>query len=828
MVARPTPIDPQHAWTVLERLHAAQPEQRLALLDTSELDEGTRGFVREVLGRGLGGTTASDASRLPGVRARYRLGGLLGEGGYGQVYLARSTRPPKRVVAVKVLRSGLDSSRILRRFEGEQQALARLDHPGIAGIFESGVTDEGRPFFAMPLVLGETILRHCDRERSDVRERVRLFREVVDAVAHAHRRGVLHRDLKPSNLIVAAGERGPRATVIDFGIAKSLDEPLSEHTFATEDGTVVGTPEYMSPEQADGLPEAADVRSDVFALGVILYELLCSHLPIDRETLRRGGTSRIGSTIRSTVAVSPSRRVGLDGIRLEGGESTPWRRRGLEGADELVAALRGNLDAICMKAMAKDQADRYVNADALLADLDRHLEGDAVLARQHSWRDSLRGAIRRHRTAVAVALAVALALAVGLVSTLTFAFQSMRQSEARRQAATRAEAFAGFLGGIFAGLDPEQAKGKDTVLLELMLEDAAESLAAGSELDGDPLDAQIAANLHLVLGIAYLRLARLEPAEFHLTAAADGFAARRSPGEAPSASEIDALFELATLRMTQYRDDEAIEVANRCLEVLGWPQDPDAILDRRAMLMLAKFGKIAAAFDGDRLSITEGRGEPVEFSRRVAALARSRFGDDDPLTLKVLGQHGRVLEQSGHRQESIAVLEDTVARSSRINGRGHPDTLQAVLYLTVAYSDASNVPLIEVWLDDFEQTYGPDHPMVANLLLNYGSGLRRQERFEEARIPLHAALNRFARKFGPTHPMTVWTENTLLYTLEALQLDEEAEAILVARYASFAGEPPMNSEDLDSFDWWREWFRGWSGREAAIAPEHLAALGLND
>jgi serine/threonine protein kinase len=812
MVAQDSRFDPQSAWGLLERMIVLPESDRLALLDAEPIDEATRSFVIEILDRTRDGhaASASPSSAPPEIHARYRLLARVGEGGFGEVFLGRSMRPPKRLAAVKVLRSGLDGPRILRRFEAEQQALARLSHPAIAGIFESGTTDDGRPFFAMPYVRGESIVKHCDAAQLDVRQRVALFREVVDAVAHAHRRGVLHRDLKPANILVGETDTGSHPVIIDFGIAKSLDEPLSERTVATEAGRAIGTPEYMSPEQADGLPEAADVRSDLYALGVILYELLCGELPIDRETLRRGGTSRIGETIRSTTVPPPSRRAEL---AREEPDGSRWARRGEHSPASLAAALRGDLDAVCLKCLAKEQVDRYAGADALLADLDRAIAGEPVLARRHSWKDTLRSAIRRHRTAVMVATAAALALAIGLAGTIAFAVQATRESEARRIEANRAKAFAAFLGGIFSGLDPEQAKGSDLTLLRLLLDDASEDLERKERDPELALGDQLAAELHLTLGIAYLRLQLLDQAEPHLVRAVDGLEARHAPGMAPEPELVEALDELARLRMTQYRNEECVETANRLLEVLGWPEDREVLADPTAIQTLARLGKINAGFEGDRLVIVTDSEAGIELSRDLAALARERYDEGDPARLIVLQQHGRVLDNSGRKAEGIALLEDVIRQSERLHGRRHPATLQTVLYLTVAYtsSDPRANALIDAWLPDFEATYRPGHPMIANLRLNYAAGLQKQGRHAEAREYLIDARQRFIDAFGEEHAMTIWVENTLLFTLQPLGLADEAEAILVERMDRWS-DRPLTDEEREQLEWWSPWFEGWAGR----------------
>ncbi|MDA0974362.1 MAG: serine/threonine-protein kinase, partial [Planctomycetota bacterium] len=757
------------------------------------------------------------ATTTPTIRARYRLLDRLGEGGFGEVFLGRSMRPPKRLVAVKVLRTGMAGERILRRFESEQQALARLDHPAIAGIFESGTTDDGRPFFAMPLAVGEPITAHAQHARLSTRRRVELFRTLVDAVAHAHRRGVLHRDLKPANVVVGTNDSGTAMAVIDFGIAKSLDEPLSEHTLVTEAGAVVGTPEYMSPEQADGLPEAADVRSDVYALGTILYELLCRHRPIDRETLRRGGVGRVGETIRTTLVAPPSRRCRLDGRTDE------------------AARIAGDLDAVCMKALAKDQADRYAGADAMLADLDRFLAGEPVLARAHSWRDNLRVAVRRHRTAVAVAASVALALAVGLASTVAFAIQAKRESEARRVQADRAATLADFLAGIFGQLDPEQARGRDTTLLRIMLDDAAEEL-----LDNEhQLPNDVAAELHLVLGTAYLKLLVLEPAEFHIGAAQVGLT--RSTDAERDRHEVDALVALLRLRnitaATPEHVQQLVDAANRLFDRFGWPADPDATLPGPVVNALSVLAHSSEGYtiENDRLVPCTGRtpqpdaersaSEPVAcrsvLLERVFALAESTFGPDHRVTLKARSDLGRAYELEGNAELAHRWMLDALAASEAALGRQDPITLDMVICTQIAASKVGGNTDYGDWLPDFEAAFPPNHPRLSAMRQNHGWTLRNSGRNLEA-VPLFESAYRSARdNLGPIHHTTIWNLTSLLQALADLPDAKACEREIVAIFDAYAArseaDPGIAAELLKFHDW----FEQWQGRPPAYPPQVL-------
>ena len=237
------------------------------------------------------------------------------------------------------------------------------------------------------------------------------------------------------------------------------------------------------------------------------------------------------------------------------------------------------------------------------------------------------------------------------------------------------------------------------------------------------------------------------------------------------------------------------------------------LADPTAIQMLASLGKINAGFDGDRLAIVDGSEAGFELSRDLAALARERFAEDDPVRIRVLQQHGRVLDNSGRKAEGIALLEEVLARSEAVHGRRHPATLQTVLYLTVAYtsSDPRANALIDDWMPDFEATYRPGHPMIANLLLNYAAGLQKQGRHAEAREYLVEARRRFIESFGEEHAMTIWIENTLLFTLEALKQSDEAQAILVDRMDRWA-DRPLTDDERASLEWWPTWFEGWAGR----------------
>ena len=378
---------------------------------------------------GSGPTIAVDSStpRLtlgasdPEQIAAYRILGRIGEGGMATVYKAEQRDPVRRIVALKVIKLGMDSKQVVARFEAERQALALMNHPNVAKVFEAGMTDGGRPYFAMEFVPGVPITRYCDDSHLTIHQRIELFIPVCQAVQHAHQKGIIHRDLKPGNILVQLFEGEPVPKVIDFGIAKATNQSLTQHTLHTEVGSMLGTPEYMSPEQAQTSGLDVDTRTDIYSLGVILYQLLTGTLPFDPRELRSGGPEGIVRTLRESEPPRPSTRVGS----LSGQASDPvacedprTRLARTHGADPhaLLRELRGDLDWIVLKAMEKDRSRRYATANALAVDLQRYLDEDPVAARPPTTWYRVQKFTRRHRTGVLVTASTFVALVLSLAA----------------------------------------------------------------------------------------------------------------------------------------------------------------------------------------------------------------------------------------------------------------------------------------------------------------------------------------------------------------------------------------------------------------------------
>jgi serine/threonine protein kinase len=359
----------------------------------------------------------------PGTRiGPYKILQSIGEGGFGSVFMAEQERPVQRKVALKIIKLGMDTLQVVARFEQERQALAMMDHPNIARVLDAGATETGRPFFVMELVKGIPFVEYCDKNNLSIEDRLALFAQVCNAVQHAHTKGIIHRDIKPSNILVSTQDGRPHAKVIDFGIAKATASKLTEKTLFTEHRQLIGTPEYMSPEQAEGSLDI-DTRTDVYSLGVLLYELLTGTTPFAGQELRSAAYAEIQRIIREVEPPKPSTRLEANSHTIA---SIAAQRH--TAPKRLGTLVRGELDWIVMKALEKDRQRRYETASGLAMDINRYLSGEAVLAAPPSASYRLKKVIRRHKGPVAAGSAVAAALLIGVVA---FAWQFKVASEQR-------------------------------------------------------------------------------------------------------------------------------------------------------------------------------------------------------------------------------------------------------------------------------------------------------------------------------------------------------------------------------------------------------------
>jgi serine/threonine protein kinase len=484
---------------------------------------------------------------------RYKLLQQIGEGGFGIVFMAEQQEPVRRMVALKIIKAGMDTREVIARFEAERQALALMDHPNIARVLDGGSTASGRPYFVMDLVKGIPITEFCDQNHLSTEARLRLFMKVCAGVQHAHQKGIIHRDLKPTNVLVTVQEGEPVPKVIDFGIAKAIGQKLTERTLFTRFEQLIGTPAYMSPEQAEWSGVDIDTRSDIYSLGALLYELLTGTTPFEKETLARAALDEVRRMLRETELPTPSTRLQGLGQRLD----EVARQRHTEPS-LLTRLVRGDLDWIVMRALDKDRARRYETANELAHDLERHLRGEPVVAGPPSNIYRAGKFIRRHRLAVAAFAGITLALAVGLALALLGFAQARRAGQRAEEDAAIANAINNFLQfDLLAQADPENTTNRNITVREVL------DRASGKIKDRFTNQPIVEAEIELTLGTTYMGLSELDVAEPHIRRAVE--ICTRSFGQ-DARQTLDALNALAILYADQEKRDKAEPLLRQLVE----------------------------------------------------------------------------------------------------------------------------------------------------------------------------------------------------------------------------------------------------------------------
>jgi serine/threonine protein kinase len=462
-------------------------------------DEAGSFLQAPVLGPGVT-IDESPLTEGPGTKiGRYKLLQLIGEGGFGVVYMAEQEKPIRRRVALKIIKLGMDTNRVIARFEAERQALAMMEHPNIAKVLDAGATDTGRPYFVMELVKGIPITEYCDKNDLDTRQRLELFIDVCKAVQHAHQKGIIHRDIKPSNVMITLHDGKPVPKVIDFGIAKATQHRLTEKTLFTDFRHFMGTPVYMSPEQAEMSGLDVDTRSDIYSLGILLYELLTGSTPLEEKMLLNAAHDEMCRMIREEEPEKPSTRLSTLGEML----AEVAKHRHVQ-PDQLCKIVRGDLDWVVMKTLEKDRTRRYETANELVLDIERHLRDEPVVAGPPSAVYRIKKFLRRNRVLVTSVATVMVVLVGGIVASTIFAVRAERQAKI-------SQAVTDFLeNDVLASVDPAKAKGLE-VTVRYILDEASESMA--DKFEDEPL---VEASIHQTLGSTYLSLGEYKAAEQHL------------------------------------------------------------------------------------------------------------------------------------------------------------------------------------------------------------------------------------------------------------------------------------------------------------------------
>ncbi len=775
------------------------------------------------------------------IAQRYRLISLIGEGGMGSVWVAEQTEPVRRRVALKLIKPGMDSRQVLSRFEAERQALAAMDHPNIAKILDGGITEQHRPYFAMELVNGASLTKFCDDVRSSIPDRLQLFCDISQAVQHAHQKGIIHRDLKPSNILVTVIDGRPVPKIIDFGLAKAFQDTRLSDSLQTRFGAVVGTLEYMSPEQAGYSGQDVDTRADIYSLGVILYELLTGMRPLDDRQLQGAAWDEMLRVIKEVDPVLPS-------IKLSSSDSAPSyaAQRQLEPR-KLSGLLRNELDWIVMKTLEKDRNRRYGTASALVADIQNYLIGQPVSAHPPSASYRFRKFVRRNRATVVAGSLIFLALLAGLISTLYaagIARSEARRADERASAAELAEKEQKRLAQL------EMLQRAETERQRVLAEQAADAERKRAEELERVSNFQMAmlkrikthdAGKHLVqtlVAAVEKSLRQLELTDEELQAKQQAFSEQVSqinatdvaievlvenilrPAEQAIAEQDDryrtsnaAIQQgLAEAMRSIGRLDGALRLMEQAVETqrdVHGNDHPITIAGLNELgLMKLEIGQAEAAKRLLDESLAEaekvfGLDHPTTFSvknnlglwhramgrraeaeqlfRDIAQRSLAVSGPDDEETISFHANWGLVLSEQRKYREAEPIARDVLERRRRLRGDDHPDTLLAMNNLGFFLYDLGHKVEAETMFRELveraRRVLGEDHPQTIDALQNYGGICLREKRMDEAETCWKECLDKYRRVLGPQHPTTLFATSNFSSLLFSQGKYDEAEKL---------------------------------------------------
>ncbi|MGP1345672.1 MAG: tetratricopeptide repeat protein [Phycisphaerales bacterium] len=726
--------------------------------------------------------------RVPGIErsgdliGRYKLLELIGEGGFGSVWMAEQREPVRRRVALKVIKLGMDTKQVVARFEAERQALAMMDHPNIARVLDGGSTETGRPYFVMELVRGVPLLEYCTKHGVDTRTRLELFVRVCQAIQHAHQKGIIHRDIKPSNVLVTMHDGVPVPKVIDFGIAKATNSELTQRTLFTEHRQIIGTPAYMSPEQAELSGLDVDTRSDIYSLGVLLYELLTGTTPFAPDELLSKGFAEMMRIIREVEPARPSTRLSMLSKHASGTTGAPGDPLEIRRIGALV---RGDLDWIVMKCLEKDRRRRYETANALAADIDRHLSDQPVTAGPPSARYRLGKFVKRNRTGVLAGGLIALLLVLGVIGTTAGMLRAIDEKK-RADAAAQGESEQRELAEASARAAREQAE--RAVEAEARAQRRADELQQLADfqalqlqkINPQTMGIRLRRDLLGAVADADREAVRSALMGVNFTSVAMGVLSENLFED--TISTIDDQFaDQPLVRALLLQSAAVIMRELGLLELAIGPQERSLALRREHLgdehpetlssighygVLLQRLGRLEEA---ERFEL-----EALEGRRRV-------LGEDHPATLLSLTHYGMLLRAQGRLSEAEPVYQEALESRRRVLGDRHPDTLVSLNNMGVLMEDYGRYEEAERYHRESvvlrEALHGPDDPHTLTAKSNLAGVLSALQRLDESEALEREALAGFRTIHGDDHPETIVSLRNLGNILFANQKYDESEAI---------------------------------------------------
>jgi len=718
--------------------------------------------VQELLGYHEAETTEGSSNAVAMLDdlesiANFKVLQRIGEGGMGEVYEAEQTVPVRRRVALKVIKWGMDTKEVLARFESERQALALMNHPNIAKVYDAGMTESGRPYFSMEFIKGVPLTEYCDTHRLSTEHRLRIFMQICMGVQHAHQRGVIHRDIKPSNMLVTIQDDEPVPKIIDFGIAKATSQRLTERTVFTELGQWIGTPEYMSPEQAEMTGLDIDTRTDVYSLGVVLYELLVGAQPFDSTTLRSAGFDEMRRRIREEEPPRPSTRLTHGDC-----DSDMAARRRRTSAANLARELKGDLDWIVMKALEKDRTRRYATPMELAADVRRHIDNEPVEASPPSTVYRLGKFVRRNRVAVATASVVLAVLILGTIGTAVGMVKAKREAEASQQVVQ-------LMSGILGGLNPTGAYGHTESIDEILDRGLAQ---IDETLEGQPL---VAAHLKDLIGRVYMGLGEFFKARSVLE---DAYAIRLAELGDANPSVGDSLDILGVARM-----------------LTGDYKDALAVLEEAVVVYKGSVGLDhgAVGYTFTNICYVQWRlgnyDKAMDYCDQAVVNLERNYGVDGLAIATPLFNQAIVLRELGEHRQALAVAQRALSIRETHLGPDHTAVGWALHDLGLCHEFVGEYDtaraLQERAMAIQIEALGPESNAVSMSLTRLAVAKKADGELEEARAMFQRALEIRENAMGVDHPDLVWLLLPYAHLLRDLG-DEPAARRMIERNIAIA------------------------------------------